>query len=55
MARRKPLAGYTVFVDGVDYVGVATGFTPPTIAAGDGAVQHARAWGGVRDPDRPPR
>ena len=31
MARRKPLAGYTVFVDGVDYVGVATGFTPPTI------------------------
>ena len=33
MARRKPLAGYTVFVDGVDYVGVATGFTPPTITA----------------------
>ena len=31
MARRKALSGYTVFVDGVDYVGVATGFTPPTI------------------------
>ena len=33
MARRKPLSGYTVFVDGVDYIGVATGFTPPTITA----------------------
>ena len=33
MARRKVLSGYTVFVDGVDYVGVATGFTPPTIMA----------------------
>ena len=31
MARRKVLSGYTVFVDGVDYVGIATGFTPPTI------------------------
>ena len=31
MARRKVLSGYTVFVDGVDYVGVASGFTPPTI------------------------
>lgn len=31
MARRKPLSGYTVFIDGVDYIGVATGFTPPTI------------------------
>ena len=37
MARRKNLAGYTVFVDGVDYVGVATGFTPPTIS--DATVQ----------------
>ena len=33
MARRKVLAGYTVFIDGVDYVGVATGFTPPTITS----------------------
>ena len=33
MARRKVLAGYTVYVDGTDYVGVATGFTPPTISA----------------------
>ena len=31
MARRKSLSGYTVFVDGVDYVGAASGFTPPTI------------------------
>lgn len=31
MAKRKVLSGYTVFVDGVDYVGVASGFTPPTI------------------------
>ena len=31
MARRKVLSGYTVFVDGVDYVGVAAGFTPPPI------------------------
>lgn len=31
MARRKVLSGYTVFVDGVDYVGVASGFTPPPI------------------------
>ena len=31
MARRKVLSGYTVFVDGIDYVGVASGFTPPTI------------------------
>ena len=33
MARRKVLSGYTVFVDGVDHVGIATGFTPPTITA----------------------
>ena len=31
MARRKVLSGFTVFVDGVDYVGVASGFTPPAI------------------------
>lgn len=31
--KKKALAGYTVFVDGVDYVGVAEGFTPPTIEA----------------------
>ena len=31
MARRKVLAGYTVIVDGTDHVGVASGFTPPTI------------------------
>ena len=31
MARRKVLSGYSVFVDGVDYVGVASGFTPPTV------------------------
>ena len=31
MALKKALAGYTVFVDGIDYVGVAAGFTPPTI------------------------
>ena len=34
MARRKVLSGYTVFVDGIDFVGVATGFTPPTITVG---------------------
>ena len=33
MARRKVLAGYTVFVDGVDYLGIAAGFTPPTVEA----------------------
>lgn len=33
MARRKVLAGYSIFVDGVDYLGVASGFTPPTIEA----------------------
>lgn len=33
MARRKVLAGYTVFVDGIDHLGVAAGFTPPTIEA----------------------
>ena len=33
MARKKVLAGYSVFVDGVDYVGVASGFTPPVIEA----------------------
>ena len=33
MARRKVLAGYSVFVDGVDYLGIASGFTPPTIEA----------------------
>ena len=31
MARRKVLSGYTVFVDGIDYVGVAASFAPPTI------------------------
>lgn len=31
MAKRKVLSGYTVFVDGVDYVGVASGFTAPTV------------------------
>ena len=31
MAIKKSLSGYTVFVDGIDYVGVAAGFTPPTI------------------------
>ena len=33
MARRKVLAGYSVYVDGVDYLGTASGFTPPTIEA----------------------
>ena len=33
MARRKVLSGYTVFVDGIDYVGVASGFTPPPVEA----------------------
>lgn len=33
MALRKVLAGYTVFVDGIDYLGVASGFTPPPIEA----------------------
>lgn len=33
MAKRKVLSGYTVLIDGIDYVGVASGFTPPTIEA----------------------
>lgn len=31
MARKRVLSGYSVYVDGVDYVGVAAGFTPPAV------------------------
>ena len=31
MALRKVLHGFTVYVDGIDYVGVAESFTPPDI------------------------
>ena len=31
MATKKALGGFTVYVDGIDYVGVATSFTPPPI------------------------
>ena len=31
MATKKVLSGFTVYVDGIDYVGVAMAFTPPPI------------------------
>ena len=31
MATKKVLSGFTVYVDGIDYVGVAVSFTPPPI------------------------
>lgn len=33
MARKKVLAGYTLWIGGIDYVGVVAGFTPPEITA----------------------
>lgn len=34
MSTRRALAGYAVFVDGIEYIGVATSFTPPNVEAG---------------------
>ena len=48
MARRKVLSGYTVFVDGVDYVGVASGFTPPTIES-ENVTSNMPGHGGAFD------
>lgn len=31
MARKRVLSGYSVYVDGVEYLGVASGFTPPAV------------------------
>lgn len=45
MALRKTLFGYSVFIDGVDYLGVATGFQPPPIEA-ETATQNAPGQGG---------
>ena len=33
MARKKVLAGYTLWIGGIDYIGVVAGFTPPDVTA----------------------